>query len=126
MNNGKTTLNNEKYMKLINNCPFEKIHIQFCKLLVGVRKQTSNIATRAEIGRFPLIIEVHISIIKYWLRLNKLKNEKLVVEALNTNLYMQGKGLYTWTTLVKHILDEANFSEVWMQKKHLTKLSETD
>jgi hypothetical protein len=42
---------------------------------LGVRKQTSNIATRAEIGRFPLIFEVHISIIKYWLRLNKLENE---------------------------------------------------
>jgi hypothetical protein len=80
-------------------------------MLPGVRKQTSNIATRAEIGTVPLIIEMHISLIKYWLRLNKLKKLRLVVEALNTNLYMQEKGLYTWTTLVKHILDEANFSE---------------
>ena len=55
-------------MKFINNCSFEKIHIQFCKMLLGVIRQTSNIATRAEIGGFPLITEVYVSIIKYWLR----------------------------------------------------------
>ena len=60
---------------------------------------------------------MYISIIKYWLRLNKLPNNRLIVDALDTNLDMQEMGIYTWTSLVKHILQESDFVEVWNTKE---------
>ena len=113
---GKIQNYEEKYIKYINECPFEKVHLKFCKMVLGVRRQTSNIATRSEIGRFPLIIEIYVSIIKYWLRINKLPQDRLVVDALNANLNMQKEGLYTWTGMVKSILEEANYSDIWLAK----------
>ena len=32
----------------------EKIHSRFCKFILGVGKYTSNIASKAELGRYPL------------------------------------------------------------------------
>ncbi len=48
---------NDKYLKHVNDSPFEKIHVKFSKMVLGVKKQTSNLATKAEIGRYPLHIE---------------------------------------------------------------------
>ena len=30
---------------------------------------------------------------------------------------LKAKGLFTWTTLVKYILDEADYSDVWNKKE---------
>jgi len=107
----------DKYMKYINECPYEKLHLKFCKMALGVKKQTSNIATRAEIGRYPLIIEINIAIIKFWLRLNNIDKDRIVVDALGANLDMQQKGIYTWTNMVKDILEKTDNSEIWINKK---------
>ena len=43
---GKIQNYEEKYIKYINECPFEKVHLKFCKMVLGVRRQTSNIGLR--------------------------------------------------------------------------------
>ena len=70
-------------------------------MILGVKKQTSNIACRAEMGRFPLHLEMYVSMIKYWLRLNKTPRDRLTADALKDNLFMQESGLYTWTNMIK-------------------------
>jgi hypothetical protein len=40
------------------NLPVEKVHLKFCKLYLGVGRKTSNIASRSELGKYPLIINV--------------------------------------------------------------------
>ena len=37
----------------------KKTHLQFCKRYLEVHNKASNIACRAELGKFPLIIEIH-------------------------------------------------------------------
>jgi hypothetical protein len=34
--------------------PLEKVHLIFCKHLLGTKKTSSNIGVRAELGRFPV------------------------------------------------------------------------
>ena len=107
----------DKYLKFINDCPFEKLHLKFCKMLLGVKKNASNIACRAELARYPLIIEIYISIIKYWMRLISLPKNRVVVDALNMNMKMQEAGQYSWTSLVKFILQSAGLNEIWVKKE---------
>ena len=42
----------------------EKLHLKFCKFLLGVHKKSTNLAVQSELGRFPL----HFDILKQILR----------------------------------------------------------
>jgi hypothetical protein len=49
----------------------EKIHIRFCKLVLGVKKQTPNLAIYGELGRFPLFVLAKERAVKFWLKIKK-------------------------------------------------------
>ena len=46
----------------------DKIHIKFCKILLGVRQQTPNCAVYGELGRFPLLV-IKERAAKFWLKI---------------------------------------------------------
>ena len=50
----------------------EKTHLYFCKTFLGVNKKTLNIGCRAEMGRFPIKIDIDTKILKYWINLDSL------------------------------------------------------
>ena len=43
----------------------EKTHLQFCKRYLQVHNKASNIACRAELGKFPMIIDINKKILNY-------------------------------------------------------------
>ena len=43
----------------------EKTHLHFCKRYLEVHNKSSNVACRAELGRFPLIIDISKKVINY-------------------------------------------------------------
>jgi len=45
----------------------EKTHLQFCKRYLEVSNKASNMACRAELGRFPLIIAINQKIITFYI-----------------------------------------------------------
>ena len=47
----------------------ERVHLQFCKRLLGVKKSTQNDFVYGELGRTTLIIKRYVSIIKYWFKI---------------------------------------------------------
>ena len=51
----------------------EKAHLQFCKRYLEVNNKASNIACRAELGRFPLNITINQTILKYILYIQSIK-----------------------------------------------------
>ena len=76
--------------KLINalskgNFSFEKPNIRLCKNILGVKKSTSNDASKAELGIFPLIINVMVNILKYYARLHTVNKNSLVYKAFLSN-----------------------------------------
>ena len=101
---GCTVNNFEKTLKFINETPAEQLHLKFNKILLGVNKQTSNLATRAETGNYPLIIYTLVSVIKYWDRVRRLPNNRLAKEALLCNNKLHENGIFSWTSLVKFVL----------------------
>ena len=47
----------------------ERVHLKFCKWLLKVRKSTCNDFVYGELGRYPLLIERKVRILKYWLKI---------------------------------------------------------
>jgi hypothetical protein len=45
---------NMDHFTFIDRTPFEKIHLIFCKHLLGTKKTSSNIGVKAELGRLPV------------------------------------------------------------------------
>ena len=74
-----------KYGVLISNKLFkteqksaiEKVHLRLCKYYLGVYGKATNIACRAELGRFPLKLLINLRILKYFVLLNDLLEDLL-------------------------------------------------
>ena len=74
----------------------EKTHLQFCKRNLEVSNKASNVACRAELGRFPLNIAISQRILNYILYL-KHKNEDSFVKQsflMSLGLYSAGKNSF--------------------------------
>ena len=61
-------------LKNTNNC-IELFHIKFCKHILGIGRMASNSATKAELGRFPIINHIIPRILKYYNHLNNCNND---------------------------------------------------
>ena len=64
-----------------------------CKQSLDLNKYATNLAVLGELGRFPFIISIITSILKFWLRVRKLDNSVLVKKAFldDTKLCINGK-----------------------------------
>jgi hypothetical protein len=61
---------NMDHFTFIDRTPFEKVHLIFCKHLLGTKKTSSNIGVRAELGRFPVENFINSQAILYLARLH--------------------------------------------------------
>ena len=55
----------------------ERVHLKFCKPLLGVGSTTSDVAVLGELGRSPLAINYKMRCIKYRLKLLKLPDQRM-------------------------------------------------
>ena len=58
----------------------DKLDYQFCKIVLGVRPQTSNAAVLGELGRVPLSVIARHRAVKYWIRV--LQNPGSLIHAV--------------------------------------------
>ena len=75
----------------------ERAHLQFCKRYLEVNNKASNIACRAELGRFPLNIAINQKIIlKYILHIQSKDKETLVKQVflMSFDLHCNGKNSF--------------------------------
>ena len=94
----------------------ERIHTQFCRSLLGVKKSTNLAALYCELGRKPLIIYRKLRILRYWMKILQTDNillrnvyDFLFNDAINGCTY---NGL-NWAYQVKKILENLGFNNVW-------------
>ena len=109
------TVNNEMLTELGKSL-IERFHFKICKQIIGVNKKTSNIATIAELGRYPLYIDIQTQIIKYLLRLKIIKKERLLFKAYQEqieNINEQNN----WINNAKIILDKNGLSYIFLNHK---------
>ena len=74
---------NSEAWVFINAVSIERVHKKFCKSVLNVKSSTNSFAIYGELGRFPLIIERRIQIVKYVLILHQIKQENCIVLCFN-------------------------------------------
>ena len=58
--------------------PIEKVHQKFLKMVLGVHPRTTNIALYGETGRYPILIDQTIAVVKYQHHLEFSSENKLL------------------------------------------------
>ena len=93
----------------------ETVHLQFCKKLLGVKQATQNDFVYGELGRLNFQVQRYISIVRYWLKVINLEDNKYVKCIYNMMIqdlqYFPNKP--NWALSVKHLLSIYGFGNVW-------------
>ena len=79
-----------------DNSQIENVQLRFCKLYLGTNRKASNIACRAELGKFPQLISIKRNIINYTKHIHNLPDQSLVKQSLKLSkeLYENNKESY--------------------------------
>lgn len=96
----------------------ERVHLQFCKRLLGVKKSTQNDFVYGELGRTNCLTKRYLVIIKYWFKLlfsQENKYIKLVYNLMLSDLEILPDKV-NWASLVRHLLLSLGFYEVWLNQ----------
>ena len=94
----------------------ERVHRKFCKYLLNVKTSTNNYAVYNELGRYPLVIERYIRIVKYWFSLLHKCKRNCILNAVYMSMEtdMQGDDRnILWLTKLKNLLERNGFADVW-------------
>ena len=96
----------------------EKLHLQFCKLVLQVKKSTPNCMVYGELGRQPIDVIVKGRMLAYWARLLTGPPHKYahLMYNLCLQLHTSGKIVFPWLQHVQNTLNELGFSNVWINQ----------
>ena len=90
----------------------DKLHHKFCKIILGVKTQTSNSAVLGELGRYPLSVICKERAIKYWLRINS--NDR---DSIMSRIYRdQHQILSNIPSNINTTATNSNKSKLWAYK----------
>ena len=81
----------------------EKFHTRVCKNILGVNRWANNVASRSELGRYPIAILAICNTYKYYLRLQCMPEGSLLGEAslVQKSLYIsKQKNIYSFVEMV--------------------------
>jgi hypothetical protein len=96
----------------------EKLHLQYCRNIVGVRTTTANFMTYGELGRTPIDICIKLRIVKFWNRL--ISNEKklsCILYKIMFNLSINDNVHNKWLNLIKSIFERTGLNYLWNQQQ---------
>ena len=87
-------------LNMYDKLPQEKLHLKFCKYILGVSSKATNLAVRGETGRYPLLIQIIANMFKYLTHIQKSKNN-LLTEAYRLSVDLSNKGIDSWVNFMK-------------------------
>ena len=100
-----------------SNNPIEKLHMSFCKQLLGVRKQTTTDGVLLELGMTPISFYAIKAAVKNWERILRNKANRLLIASVN---YATKENLL-WTSNIRKI-----FCTNGLLQAYLSKLNESE
>ena len=89
---------------------------KFYRTLLGVQGNCSTVGTHIELGRHPIDVNIHVSMIKYWFRLVTLPKTRLVSHCYWSLLDKNDP----WFNHVKSIINCTGQSYLWKNQKLLS------
>ena len=96
----------------------ERVHLQFCKRLLGVKKNAQNYFIYAELGRTNFLTGRNLVIIKYWFEISVAGESKYVeqIYCLMLNDIDKRANTVNWAFRLRHLLSSLGFHEVWVNQ----------
>ena len=64
----------------------EKLHLTYCKYILGVHSKASNLATIGELGRFPIYNHIGENISKLFLHVKGKESNSLLNQTIQTSI----------------------------------------
>ena len=102
--------------KFFEKIQIEAVQLRYNKMLLGVHSKASNIASYAELGSYPLAVDIAVQIIKYWIHMMKADRNSLLHDCYMYQM-QQVNSEKCWMLAVKHILCELGFEHIWYQQE---------
>ena len=99
-------------LKFPKNNPIENVHIKFCKELLKVQKQTTNIGVLLELGQIPISIFAIKNAIKNWVRISNTEKKEL----LNASYLNSISEDLSWPTQIKNVLSRNGMFDHFITK----------
>ena len=94
----------------------EKVHLQFCKSVLGVPSHTPTLAVLSETGRVPLYVYYFKRLVKYWLKILQMPGHRYPKACYIMLHTLDQQGRSTWASSVRLLLHKYNFHDVWDQQ----------
>ena len=92
----------------------ERVHLSFCKRVLGVKKSTQNDFIYGLLGRMPMYLSRQLRIVKYWLKIVSGQKSMYVNVVYNSCLERIDKNSTSnWAYNVKQLLFRYGFGNVW-------------
>ena len=97
----------------------ERVHLQFCKKKLWVKKNTQNDFIYGELGRTNFLTKRYILIVKYWFKILSSGENKYLkyIYNLMLNDIDTIPNIVNWASLLKHFLSSLGFHGVWVNQK---------
>ena len=96
----------------------ERMHLKFCKRLLGVKQSTQNNFIYGETGRVSYINRRYLNIIKYWLKICNSSATKYTTNVYNLLKFNneRHRNNVNWVSQVQTLLSTLGFYEVWLSQ----------
>ena len=94
----------------------EKVHLFALKRFLNVSLHCSNSLVYAETGRYPLHICSQLRAVKFWFKLLKLPNDRIVNRAYHMLVNLDADSKTNWVSDIRTILISNGYGYVWLFK----------
>ena len=96
----------------------EKLHLKFCRYLLGCHKSSPKAAIRGELGRYPLLLQIWHHSIKYWYHIHSLDTNSIAHHAHMEQSILKNES--TWLNSIKQIIHLCSLNHIVNPKNKLT------
>ena len=93
----------------------EKVHMFAARKLLGVTAKNPKTMIYGELNRYPLAIDSKMRVLKYWLKLNEMDEERLPKQAYN-RAEKELDAEKSWGNNIKELLEKNGYGYVWINK----------
>lgn len=99
-----------------NYCTVEKIHLDFLRSILKMKKSTPHTMIYGEFGRFPIEISAKVRMIRYWSNLISGKMDKISYKMYKMLLYLHRNNLHSsrWISCIESILQNVGLNYIWI------------
>ncbi len=105
------TQNNSAWKtRIYQQTAFEKMHLRWCKYILGVHSKSSNLAVTSDLGRYPLFTDIFTGMVKFWLRLQNYDKNSLLYDSYVSNISLMTSGDQCWLSNIRKIIDKVDLS----------------